>query len=212
MKQLTDQRGIAERIKQLIFEKSISLTTFGKKVGISPSNLSKKVRGKQPWTLADIRKVCDTFDVPYEWLEFGEGDYGRKEDEEATRSIKPRLPITAAAGPIQEYVHGVRMSECSFQPVVKSFPEYDFTIIVQGNSMEPKFEGGDEIACKKVSSMVEWGKTYLVEAREGTVLKRLYDEGNEIRCVSYNHEEYPDFLISKSDIFGIYKVVGLLRV
>jgi phage repressor protein C with HTH and peptisase S24 domain len=85
-------------------------------------------------------------------------------------------------------------------------------MIVKGNSMEPKFESGDEIACKKVEKIIEWGKTYVLATRDGAVLKRLYQDEDGVRCVSYNHEEYPDFHVDGDDILGVYRVVGLLRV
>lgn len=124
----------------------------------------------------------------------------------------PRLPITAAAGTLSEYLGGVLANECEQMPVVRNLPEYDFTMIIKGNSMEPKFEGGDEVACKKVESVIEWGKTYVLATRDGAVLKRLYKSDNGVRCVSYNHEEYPDFEVKNDDILGVYRVVGLIRV
>ena len=84
-------------------------------------------------------------------------------------------------------------------------------MIVKGDSMEPKFEGGDEIAIRKVCDVIEWGKTYVLDTRDGAVLKRLYDNGDNFKCVSFN-AEYPDFEVCKADVFGIYKVVGLLRI
>lgn len=128
----------------------------------------------------------------------------------ALETTKPRLPVKVAAGQISEYYGGIYESQCERTPVINQFPSYDFTMIVQGNSMEPKFEGGDEIACKKVQKTIEWGKTYVVDTADGAFLKRLYDEGDSIRCVSYN-KEYHDFLIDKNYIYGIYRVVGLMR-
>ena len=78
--------------------------------------------------------------------------------------------------------------------------------------MEPKYEGGDEFACMKVESVIEWGKAYVLATRDGAVLKRLYKSEKGVRCVSYNHDEYPDFEIDAEDIFGVYRVVGLIRV
>ena len=125
---------------------------------------------------------------------------------------KPRLPITAAAGVLSDYLGGVLAHECEQIPVVRSIPNYDFTMIVKGNSMEPKYEGGDEIACKKVESLIEWGKTYVLATRDGAVLKRLYEAENGVRCVSYNKDEYPDFFVKGDDILGVYRVVGLIRI
>lgn len=124
---------------------------------------------------------------------------------------RPRIPMAVAAGTLSGFAEGVSLSDCELVPVIKAFPEYDYTMIVKGNSMEPKFEGGDEIAIRKVQGIIEWGKAYVLDTRDGAILKRLYDSGGCYRCVSYN-PEYPDFEISKESVFGVYKVVGLIRI
>jgi SOS-response transcriptional repressor LexA len=52
---------------------------------------------------------------------------------------------------------------------------------------------------------------YVVATNEGAVLKRVYDEGDSFRLVSYN-KEYQDYLVNKADVYGIYSVVGLIRI
>ena len=126
------------------------------------------------------------------------------------KKTKPRLPVKVAAGMIAEYYDGVLEKQCERTPIIKQFPSYDFTMIVQGDSMEPKFEGGDEIACEKISKIIEPGKTYLIDTKDGAFLKRAYPDENGIKCVSYN-PQYSDFYIEKEDINGVYRVVGLIR-
>ena len=143
----------------------------------------------------------------------GESTYFDKETETLhinNNQTKPRIPVKVAAGMIAEYYSGIMEELCERVPVIKQFPSYDFTIIVQGNSMEPKFEGGDEIACKKVEKTIVPGHTYLIDTKDGAFLKRAYPDDNGIKCVSYN-VEYPDFYIDKEDINGVYRVVGLIR-
>ena len=131
-------------------------------------------------------------------------------DNDFDKRTKPRLPVKVAAGMIAEYYDGVLEKQCERTPIIKQFPSYDFTMIVQGDSMEPKFEGGDEIACEKVSKIIEPGKTYLIDTKDGAFLKRAYPDENGIKCVSYN-PQYSDFYIEKEDINGVYRVVGLIR-
>ena len=215
--------GIRERITKLIQMESISSAAFAKKVGVSASNLSQTLQGKRGVPNVLPGKIIEAFpEVRKEWLLWGDGEMYQSEQravdtegliEEALRTqTKPRLPVTAAAGNLSEYLEGVKMYECEQIPIIRSMPEYDFTMIVKGNSMEPKFEGGDEIACKKVEKIIEWGKAYVLATRDGAVLKRLYQDEDGVRCVSYNHEEYPDFHVDGDDILGVYRVVGLLRV
>ena len=132
-------------------------------------------------------------------------------DNDFDKRTKPRLPVKVAAGMIAEYYDGVLEKQCERTPIIKQFPSYDFTMIVQGDSMEPKYEGGDEIACKRVEKTIVPGCTYLVDTRDGAYLKRLYPEENRIRCDSYN-PLYPSFYLDKEDINGIYRIIGLLRI
>lgn len=126
---------------------------------------------------------------------------------------RPRIPYTAAAGTLTSAVEGVMAEQCEQIPRIVAFPNYDFTIIIKGNSMEPKYEGGDEVACKRVDSttFIQWGKVHVMDTSQGIVIKRVYEDGDKIRCVSYN-PEYPDFSICKDEIYSMSLVVGLLRM
>jgi phage repressor protein C with HTH and peptisase S24 domain len=124
----------------------------------------------------------------------------------------PRLPVSASAGSLSQYSQGVLLEQCEQMPIIRNFPDYDYTMFIKGNSMEPKYESGDEIAIKKAEFVIEWGKDYVLDTEDGVIFKKIYDECENIRCVSYNHDEYPDFLVPKEIIFGFYKFVGLVRV
>ena len=195
------------------------------KIGITQGTLSKLRRGAmipsdelaqkiiRAWELDGDKFMNDIYKFRQESsARFFREAKQREEVEEIETKTKPRLPITAAAGVLSDYLGGVLAHECEQIPVVRSIPNYDFTMIDKGNSMEPKYEGGDEIACKKVESLIEWGKTYVLATRDGAVLKRLYEAENGVRCVSYNHDEYPDFFVKSDDILGVYRVVGLIRI
>ncbi len=161
-------------------------------------------------------------DLNLEWLITGNGEMLKSNHTSSTTSsaqvqisanTKPRIPYTAAAGSITNAVEGISESQCEHVPVVPTFPSYDFTIIVKGDSMEPKIEGGDEVACKRVdqTSFIQWGKVHVLDTAQGIVIKRIYEDGDKIKCVSYN-PEYPPFSIEKSEIYSISLVVGLLRI
>ena len=230
MRQKLDQQGIANRVRELIAEAMCSDAMYAKRIGIDPGNFHKKLIGIQKWTINDVKKICSTDNVSKEWLVGGIGEARpnneykpemallpsdftptTNEQSDEQTSTKPRIPTVAMAGPLSEYIDGIRRRDCEELPTIHQMPSYDFTIIIKGNSMEPKYEGGDEIACKQVFDYIEWGKTYVVSTRDGALLKRLYDAGDKIRCVSYNTEEYPDFYIEKSSDLKFYKIVGLIR-
>jgi phage repressor protein C with HTH and peptisase S24 domain len=221
--------SFADYFNRLYEEKASRLPQYkvAESLGISSGAVSKLKSGMMIPSDELAKKIAEVWDIDleammdiiYESRKVSNAKYLRevqKRDEESKKSVevnlKPRLPITASAGVLSDYLGGILAHECEQMPVVRSIPDYDFTMLVKGNSMEPKYEGGDEIACKKVESLIEWGKTYVLATRDGAVLKRLYQADNGVRCVSYNHEEYPDFIVKGDDILGVYRVVGLIRV
>lgn len=89
-------------------------------------------------------------DLSSEWLLRGKGEMIKSKANISSPLVtRPRIPYTAAAGAITNALDGIKENECEQIPVVPSFPDYDFTIIIKGDSMEPKYEGGDEVACKR---------------------------------------------------------------
>lgn len=127
---------------------------------------------------------------------------------------RPHIPYTAAGGVLTEVLDGISESNCERRPKINVLPDYDFTITVKGDSMEPKYEGGDDVACKRIdkTSFIQWGKTHVLNTSQGIIIKRIYDDGDRIKCVSYNTEAYPAFSIDKREIYSISLVVGLIRM
>lgn len=213
-----EQKDVIKRLSDYIeYDVITKPTKFAKDVGIDPSGFMKMLKGEQTITVNTLKKVSAATGLSLKWLMDGVGDMyapgGKAADFEQSQSdeTRPRIPMAVAAGLLTGFSDSIKSSDCEQIPIVKAFPPYDCTMIVKGDSMEPKFEGGDEIAIRKVCDVIEWGKTYVLDTRDGAVLKRLYDNGDTFRCVSFN-PEYTDFEVSKDDVFGIYKVVGLLRI
>lgn len=153
--------------------------------------------------------------ISMEWLITGKGNM-LKTIEPATDLIvktRPRVPLTAAAGFLTEAAEGVTLKDCEHIPIIPQMPSYDFTIFLKGDSLYPKYESGDEVACKRVdqTSFIQWGKLHVLDTSQGIIAKRIYEDGSKIRCVSYN-SEYPDFSIDKKEIYSISIVVGLVRI
>lgn len=172
------------------------------------------------WLLVGAGNVFDE-DKGYFYFEFNENkepvkvEHFEKPLKKATSILqtRPRIPYTAAAGSLTSAVEGITADQCEQIPRINIFPEYDFTIIIKGDSMEPKYEGGDEVACKRIdsTSFIQWGKVHVLDTAQGILIKRTYEDGDKIRCVSYN-PEYPDFSIDKSEIYSMSLVVGLVRL
>lgn len=128
-------------------------------------------------------------------------------------NTRPRVPLTAAAGSLSGESIGVTLEQCEQMPLIHQIPAYDFTMFIKGDSMSPRFESGDEIACRHIdqSRFIQWGKVHVLDTTQGFVIKRVYEDGDKIRCVSYN-PEYADFSIPKEDILSMSLVVGVVSI
>ena len=213
-----EQKDVIKRLSDYIeYDALTNPSDFAKGANVDVSGFSKMLKGKQTITVNTLKKVANAYGLNLKWLMDGVGDIhapgGSTTDFVANSSDETRLriPMAVTAGLLTGFSDSIKSSDCEQMPIIKAFPPYDCTMIVKGDSMEPKFEGGDEIAIRKVCDVIEWGKTYVLDTRDGAILKRLYDDGDKFKCVSFN-PEYPDFEVNKDDVFGVYKVVGLLRI
>ena len=209
---------IVQRIQQLIEEKygKRGATSFAKEIGIEQVTFCRYLKGTRGVSYEVIDAILRTFpDVSAEWLLRGEENYPQDKIELPLREneMKPRIPYDAAAGTLTDAVNGVTEVDCEMIPVVSIFPKYDFTIRVTGRSMEPEYYSGDEVACKRINekSFLQWGRVHVLDTTQGVVIKRIYEDGDCIRCCSYN-AEYPDFLIPTDEIRSYNLVVGSLRL
>ena len=153
-------------------------------------------------------------DVSLEWLLFGTGEMMKPKDTPIIyNETKPRIPYDAAAGTLTDTVNGVTEKDCEQIPVISVFPRYDFTIRITGKSMEPEYYSGDEVACMRINErhFIQWGRVHVLDTTQGVVIKRIYEEGETIRCKSFN-PEYPDFFIPKKEIRSYNLVVGSIRL
>lgn len=192
-------------------------------VGVSAGYISNMNKNSGGISSDVMLKLKDKFpDLNLDWLITGNGEmlksshtniiakapmeYGK----EQTRS---RVPLTAAAGSLSGDSIGVTLEQCEQMPLIHQIPSYDFTMFIKGDSMSPRFESGDEIACRRIdqSRFIQWGKVHVLDTTQGFIIKRIYDDGDKIRCVSYN-PDYTDFSIPKEDIYSMSLVVGLVSV
>lgn len=162
-----------------------------------------------------VAELCNAFPkVNANYILTGRGNMFLDEEHiDASVKTLPRIPYDAAAGSLTNAVDGVTSLQCEQAPVISAFPRYDFTIRVTGRSMEPMYFSGDEVACLRIneSRFLQWGRVHILDTAQGVIIKRIYENGDSIRCASFN-PEYPDFNVPKDEIFSYNLVVGALRL
>lgn len=203
---------VKERLIEFLKFKKISQRKFELSINVGNGFVNNIVKGIGADKLQSILYIYP--DLNGQWLITGEGPMLKEEVEKKSEETetRPRIPYTAAAGTLTEAMSGVTATECEQIPVVKYLPEYNFTIVAYGDSMLPEIVSGDEMACRTIkdTSYIQWGRVYVLDTDSGIVVKRVYDAGDSIRCVS-NNKDYPDFNIPKSEIRSMHLMVGLIR-
>lgn len=182
-------------------------------LGIGQGFVSQMERGDRPVPQKIMEKILSNPD----WTVYignvenhGEINLVSNKDKDG---MLPLLPYDAVAGP-GTFNYQDEQVESYYK--VSDFSNSDFLLRVKGDSMCPKYTGGDIVACRIVHDMLyfQWGRVYVLCTKsQGLMIKRIMPCKNEtcVTCVSYN-EQYPPFDIPKEDIVEIALVNGSISI
>lgn len=207
---------VKQRLEHFLESKNISKSEFGRLIGVSSAYISSMRKSIQPDKLESIALKFPELNI--EWLINGTG-LMLKEKEEFYSSAKglalPLISIPAMCGYTEDN-WSVLAKDCPLYSVPDA-PSADFLIRTSGDSMQPKYNEGDLLACRMINEVLffQWGKTYVLDTSQGVMVKNIYeDKGNpkNVLLVSENAEKYPPFAIPRSDIRKLALVVGSLRI
>lgn len=125
------------------------------------------------------------------------------------------LPVSAQGGSLNDFIVSVKESDC--EKVVSPIRGVDFAMTVSGDSMSPEYPNGSRVFIKRINekAFIEWGKVYVLDTCNGTVIKILVPSEKEgyVKCVSINTDPiFAPFDVSLDDIYGIYKVLLCMSV
>lgn len=125
------------------------------------------------------------------------------------------LPVSAQGGSLNDFIVSVKESDC--EKVVSPIRGVDFAMTVSGDSMAPEYPNGSRVFIKRINekAFIEWGKVYVLDTCNGTVIKILIPSNKDghVRCVSINTDPiFAPFDVSLDDIYGIYKVLLCMSV
>lgn len=210
-----------ERLNQLIDNKGVTPYYLSQMTKVSQATISR-LRSDETAkpSISTNKKIADYFNVNADWLLTGDGDmteastYDNLLDnaEQALYTV-PLLPISAQGGALNEFVASVKESDC--EKIISPISGVDFAITVSGDSMAPEYPSGSQVLIKRINerAFIDWGKTYVLDTCNGTVIKNLYPSENKgkVTCKSIN-PSYPSFDISLTDIYGIYRVLMCMSV
>lgn len=195
---------VGERVKTFMIGQKINQSHLAVLSGIPQSNISAMLLGKR-----DIDRLVDFIEDKYG---FPEGTFYKDLDEVKPIGDNERKHfISVAKAGLLTAEQG---QDYEMQPVIAQFPKYDYTVEVRGDSMMPEYKSGDVVACLDVtrSTYMQWGRTFLLNTSQGVIIKKVYEDGEFLKCISVNDENYPPFNIPKSEVYSIGLVVSSFRI
>ncbi len=227
---MEDFTNIADRIRQIVDNKEITVNKFSNSVGVSNSYFNKLFKNKGAIGSDKIEKILRAYpDISPKWLVVGEGKMLKKE-EEKTLFVKkegvstkntdiPYFELNTEAGmpsPFGGVAIEAIQNPTEFYNLSHEFGNDNvFITNVWGDSMSPKYESGDRIICKLIRelSFVQWGRTYLLDTEQGILVKNIEPyEKDEVfyLCVSEN-KQYKPFRLHKEEIRNVALIIGVVR-
>lgn len=203
----------AKDLKQIRKMNGISQQDLAAYLGVGQSFISQIERGASPIPEAIANKILanPNWEIVIDTFE-NHGTVNMQQGRQDEKAI-PLVTFDAVAG------YGTPVFEDSLIEAyydVREFKTADFLIRVKGESMTPKYNGGDLVACRMVNDILflQWGRVYVLYTRsQGVMIKRVQpaNDPDNITCVSEN-QKYSQFEVPKSDIVNLALVVGSISL
>lgn len=188
----------------LLNKAGMTKTEIASRLNIKPQSLNNVLSRDQSVSDNLLDKFIAVFDVR---------DFDLPPSKASEQSLGiPLLPYEAVAGyGVMNYTD-LRAEDFY---VVSELRGADFLLRIKGDSMTPKFNGGDIVACRKIElSQLRWQfhRIYAIYTNSQGVLIKRIEAGEEPDCVTCVSENpaYPPFQVPVEDIASVALVIGAI--
>lgn len=204
--------GIYLKIKLKKF--GIGLQELAERLKISPQALNSKLNSND-LRLKFIQEVAQKIDVSIYHLIGDEEEISSHNEHQPALSIEKEAGIPLINSDIlEETEENILAKITEHHPVrynVPLFADADFLMPIKGNSMSPKYNSGDLVACKRVplNTFFQWNKVYVLGTIQGSLIKRVKKSElkDHIKIISEN-TEYDPIDIPRTEIKSLSIVIG----
>jgi len=225
------------RIKEIADEKGRSIRWVGLNAGLSASSVAEMIK-RNRGSVLNIMKIANILEVDVS--EFIDGPFtlpsdmsGIEKSLETIRAISSNLKQTNNSTiPHGNFIPLItfdimaqsRLSDLLSQPDERmkyySIPNVvaDFIVTMPGKAMSPAYEPGDMLMCQftnpEVFPIIEYGMAYVTEIEGGQFYVRRVMPGDNQDTLLFDspNEDFPGFLLERSKVVSLSKIVGLLRI
>lgn len=180
-------------------------------MGVKQPNVSAALRGdEERLTKGFLKRFASAYSdfISADYLIDGIGQLPRP-----AKNTRPHIPMKVAAGFTGVAITAVPESDVEHKHLIDYLPTYDFTIGVEGDSMEPMLQADDILACHRLDSYhdAKAKDIYVIETTDGAVVKQIAHIAAQGVTAHSLNKKYPDYIIPLPSIISISRVVGLIR-
>lgn len=216
----------SKRMESLIDTHGKSLASFAEKIGVTAPSVKRWVSGESDPTRSNLIKIAEATNVSVEWLVTGMGE--RKNDEESLVSrafnrakemindsvamIPSFSSIRVSAG-FGSFNEGTTKPDGE-EPYAESLlsqigikAEKCAVFWVNGNSMQPTINNGDQLLVDLSRKEIKGDNIYLVQNGDSVWVKRVKIKWDVVELISDNREEYEPIKIPMKEARNL-QVIG----
>ncbi len=206
--------GFASRFSEARKSARLSVADVAKRMEISIQSVYGWEKGSVP-KAERMNELAEMFDVPIQWLAFGEGEPRTIRDENGDWSV-PALRVTASAGGGTLIERPSVVSMMTVNPVFirQIYPganrESLRIVTVHGQSMEPTYHNDDILLIDtSITYLIQEG--YYVLSYSGlTYVKKLQPEPGDKLAIISDNPEYKSFTVDLKDESTQIQIHGLV--
>ena len=219
-------KAIGEKIKEYFSEIGMSQTDAAKALEVQQAAVSNQLNGRHFGKNA-AAKWSKAFGFRLNWLITGEGpmfdtdsqgnthEYELEEHPELNHDNDiPVVPARLFRAPeINTYEYVTNSPNVERLPPVPHFQKHDLFATCPGDAMAPRIRRGYLMALRRIpeDATIINGEIYVVDTiSQGMLLRRVIDNGDGLTFVAENTKDFPSFTLPYSEIYTIFRVVGVL--
>ena len=221
------RKVIGKTIKEYFSEIGMSQLEAANLLGVQQAAVSNQLNGR-PFGKNSAAKWNQIFGFRINWLLTGEGpmfdaDVNEQKKEYSYFEDHPELnhdediPVIPArlfrAPEIDIYEYVQQSPSVEKLPPVTHFQKHDLFATCPGDAMAPLICRGYLLALRKmpVDATIINGEIYAVDTKsQGMFIRRIVSDGENLTFIAENQQDFPDFELPISDVYNIFRVVGVL--
>lgn len=222
----TDGRGeIVGRLRHIMSLRHLSQRGLARLLKLDPSNLSKVMTGKLPFTEGLINRIVVDLGVSKPWLKSGAGLPFEKESMARDITLQGGAGLMASGCGVPVYdvdvTAGCRSLENIFsetRPVgmmnIPELPAGAYVVKVRGDSMSPRISNGGYVAIRQIRDPrnIFWGQMYVVQLEEYRMVKYVRRHSDPSMVILHSdNPAYDDMDVPRKDICALYIVEAVIN-